>query len=471
MAKYETLIQQLRQQIQSGVWQVGDRLPSLREQTQQSQMSLMTVMHAYQVLESQGWIISRPRSGYFVAPKVAAPKPQGLHQSSAVTRAESVDINAFIFEVLQASRDPGITGFGSAYPDPGLSPHKQLNRALISSAKTLDSASALDNLPPGNPALRHIIAQRYAAQGMSISPDEIVITAGALEALNLSLQAVTRPGDWVVIENPAFYGALQSLERLGLKALSIRTHPQEGIDLQSLAQALQTHRVKACWLMTNFQNPLGCSMSDDKKRRLLKLLQEHDCFLIEDDVYSELYFGKEKPLPAKAFDPDNRTLHCGSFSKSLVGGFRVGWVAAGKMALSIQKLQLMSTLATSTPVQLALAHYLSTRSYETHLRQLRRTLEQRKFATWQALKNRLPDSVRVHYGDGGYFLWVELPEGRDTTELYRQALSQGISLAPGQMFSAHREFSHCFRINASLPGGPKLEQSIASLAKLIKGVL
>lgn len=142
---------------------------------------------------------------------------------------------------------------------------------------------------------------------MSISPDEIVITAGALEALNLSLQAVTRPGDWVVIENPAFYGALQSLERLGLKALAIRTHPQEGIDLQSLAQALQTHRVKACWLMTNFQNPLGCSMSDDKKRRLLKLLQEHDCFLIEDDVYSELYFGKEKPLPAKAFDPDNRT--------------------------------------------------------------------------------------------------------------------------------------------------------------------
>ena len=337
----------------------------------------------------------------------------------------------------------------------------------MAAAKTMPTSSALDNLPPGNKDLRKIISKRYAAQGMNVHPDEIVITAGALEALNLSLQAVTQPGDWVIVESPTFYGALQSLQRLNLRALSVSTHPRDGIDLDSLKEALQSHPVKACWLMTNHQNPLGCTLSDEKKAQLIELLAEHNVYLIEDDVYSELYFGSKKPLPAKAFDQQGMTMHCSSFSKTLVAGFRIGWVAAGKMALPIQKLQLMSTLSASAPIQLALTKYLSTRNYENHLRQMRRKLEQRKFATWQMLRTYLPATVNVNYSEGGYFLWLELPENIDAMDLYHQALKENISISPGKMFSVSKKFNHCFRINSSFECLAVEERAIKKLAQLI----
>ena len=399
MKKYEILINQISKQIESKIWNVGDKLPSLRKQADLSGMSLMTVLNAYQTLESQGWVVSHARSGYFVAPQVhySSPKVSGLEIEST----EAVDVNDFIFDVLQASKIPNIVGFGSVYPDPNLYPRTQINKSLMSAASNMPVSSLLDNFPPGNELLRHIIAQRYAAMGMNIPEQEIVITAGALEALNLSLQAVTKPGDWVVVESPTFYGALQSLQRNNLRALSVRTHPQTGIDLDALEKALQSHAVKACWLMTSHQNPVGYTMPVDKKKQLIELLAKYQVYLIEDDVYSELYFSSRKPLPAKAFDSGGMTLHCSSFSKSLVAGYRIGWVAAGKKSLEIQKLQLMSTLSTSAPIQLALANYLTSRHYESHLKQLRRKLEQRKFAMWQAIRRELPSNVNVNYAEGG----------------------------------------------------------------------
>lgn len=469
MAKYEQLVDQIRDQIQNEVWQVGDKLPSLRKQTKLSDMSLMTVMQAYQVLESQGWITSHARSGYFVAPKVSKSIPK--ESSIAIDSSENIDINDFIFEVLQESRKTHVIGFGSVYPDARLFPRNQLNKALMTAVKTMPIASALYNFPPGNEKLRHIIAQRYAAQGMNIHPDEIIITAGALDALNLCLQALTQAGDWVIVESPAFYGSLQALQRLNLRALSIRTHPQKGIDLEALEQALQTHPVKACWLMTNVQNPTGCTMSDDKKRRLVELLEKYQVYLIEDDVYAELYFTDKKPLPAKAFSTNNHVLHCSSFSKSLVSGYRIGWVAAGDMSLAIQKLQLMSALSVSAPIQLAFAEYLSTRNYENHLRVLRRKLETNKFATWHEAKNCFPEEVDIHYLDGGYFLWVELPKHLDAAELYQRAINENISIAPGKMFSLGEHFNHCFRMNASFDCSEKEKRAITRLGELIRAML
>ena len=239
MKKYQQLAEQLREQIASGIWQPGDRLPSLRDQVALSGMSFMTVSHAYQLLESQGYIIARPQSGYYVAPQaIKMPKAPVI----PVTRDEAVDINTYIFDMLQASRDPSVVPFASAFPDPRLFPLQQLNRSLAQVSKTATAMSVIENLPPGNAELRQAIARRYALQGITISPDEIVITAGALEALNLSLQAVTEPGDWVIVENPCFYGALQALERLRLKALSVATDVKEGIDLQALELALNIRR-------------------------------------------------------------------------------------------------------------------------------------------------------------------------------------------------------------------------------------
>ncbi|MEN5017836.1 PLP-dependent aminotransferase family protein [Erwinia sp. Eh17-17] len=468
MAKFEQLIAQIQQQIETEIWQPGEKLPSLRQQVSLSGMSLMTVMHAYQVLESQGWIQSRPQSGYYVAPRAEFLSQPLTHQK--VQLAESVDINAFIFDVLQACRDPQIVPFGSAFPDPELFPQRQLMRALTTVSHSMKAVDALHNLPPGNEALRKTLAQRYALQGIQVSPDEIVITNGAMEALNLSLQALTEPGDWVAIENPSFYGALQAIERLKLKSVAIASDPQTGIDLDELRGALERWPIKALWMMTNQQNPVGCTLSKEKKQQLVALLAEHGVALIEDDVYSELYFGHEKPLPAKAFDRHDNVLHCSSFSKNLVAGFRVGWVAAGKHAQRIQRLQLMSTLSTSAPMQQALATYLGTRSYDRHLRRLRQVLEQRKNLARQVLKRHLPVGAQINDSRGGYFLWVELPKQVNTTELYYRALENKISIAPGKMFSSSEQYANYFRFNTAWWDDSQ-EAAVATLGRLIAELL
>ncbi|WP_061709214.1 aminotransferase-like domain-containing protein [Pseudenterobacter timonensis] len=468
MKKYQRLAQQIISQIELGVWLPGEKLPSLREQVASSGMSFMTVSHAYQMLESQGRIVARPQSGYYVAARPVEPQPAPPVQ---VMRDEAVDINTYIFDVLQSSRDPAVVPFASAFPDPRLFPLQQLTRSLANVSKTATAISIIENLPPGNAGLRHAIARRYARQGMNISPDEIVITAGALEALNLSLQAVTEPGDWVIVENPCFYGALQALERLRLKALSVATDVREGIDPEALEQALKTYPVKACWLMTNSQNPLGFTLSPEKKARLVALLTRYNVTLIEDDVYSELYFGREKPLPAKAWDRNDMTLHCSSFSKCLVAGFRIGWVAAGKHARRIQQLQLMSTLSTSTPMQLALVDYLATGRYDAHLRRLRRTLAERKQQAWHALMRYLPAGVKIHHSDSGYFLWLELPAPLDAGLLREAALRHQISIAPGKMFSTSDVWTPFFRFNTSWAWEEREEEAVIKLGELIRAML
>ncbi|WP_136487409.1 PLP-dependent aminotransferase family protein [Vibrio sp. H11] len=465
MAKYQDLVEQLKRQIQSGVWRAGDKLPSLRKQAEHSGLSLMTVLHAYQLLESQGWLISQARSGYKVAPRLVTSE---LHPvPAAVSGTEQVDINEFIFDVLQAGKNPHMVNFGFAYPDPGLYPRYHVTRALAAAARSMPVSNSFDNLPPGNQELRTLIAKRYAAKGIAVAPDEIVITAGALEALNLSLQACTRPGDWVVVESPTFYGALQSLQRLGLKALSVRTDPQTGIDLDSLERALQSHDVKACWLMSNHQNPLGFTLSNDKKQRIVERLQRYQVALIEDDVYSELYHGNE-PLPAmRTFDNSGNTMLCSSFSKSLVAGLRIGWVAAGKRAVEIQKLQLMSTLATSAPIQRTLVYYLTSRNYESHLRQLRKKLHDRKAKMAQLLSSLLPDGVKVLNQGGGYFLWLELPKHIDAMVIYQALLRDNVSIAPGKMFALTDEYNHCIRLNASFELDQPRKQALKLLCERI----
>ncbi|MGM3175328.1 PLP-dependent aminotransferase family protein [Dickeya lacustris] len=469
-AKFEQLAHQMREQLHSGLWRPGEKLPSLREKAAHCGLSLMTVLHTYQLLESEGRIVSRPQSGYYVAPNIVRPATP-LACGEAVQLAEKVDVNDFIFDVLRASRSPAVVPFGSAFPDPRLFPQRQLTRSLAQVARRMQPESAVDSLPPGNEQLRKQIAQRYALQGIAVSPDEIVITSGALESLNLCLQWLTRPGDYVVIESPAFYGALQAIERLQLKAITIAADPHTGIDLAALEQALQHYPIRACWLMTNFHNPLGYTLSWQKKQQLAALLRTYQVALIEDDVYGELYSGKHRPLPVKALDSDGRMLHCASFSKNLVAGFRVGWVAAGHSAEGIQRLQLMSTLATSAPMQLAIADYLATSNYDSHLRRLRRTLAQRKQRLYQAMKACFPAEVDIYYAEGGYFIWLGLPEGSNSITLYQQALAQGISLAPGRMFTTDDRFDRYFRINASFEWQSKTEQAVRKLAELLRQAL
>ncbi|RRV48986.1 GntR family transcriptional regulator MpaR [Pseudomonas sp. p106] len=467
MKRYERFADDIAELIRSGVLGPGQRVPSVRYASQTHGVSPSTVFQAYYLLERRGLIRARPRSGYFVtahAPRQFS-EPQPLEPLSEST---DVDVSALVFSILESIKDPNTVPFGSAFPSPELFPLQRLSRSLASASRAMDPRMVVTDLSPGNPQLRRQIALRYMVGGLMLPMEELLITYGALEALNLCLQAVTEPGDLVAVEAPAFYACLQVLERLKLKAVEIPVQPREGMDLAALAQTLEKHPVKAVWCMTNFQNPVGASMPEAKKQALVALLQRHQVPLIEDDVYAELYYSQQAPKPAKAFDTQGLVMHCGSFAKSLAPGYRIGWVAAGRFAQKIERLKLMTSLCASMPAQAAIADYLEHGGYDRHLRKLRYALEGQQANMLAAISRYFPPQTRVSQPSGGYFLWLELPERIDALKLFHMALAQGISIAPGPIFSPTRRFGNCIRLNYGTPWGDTAERAMETLGRIIR---
>jgi len=304
-----------------------------------------------------------------------------------------------------------------------------------------------------------------------VPTDEIVITSGAMEGLNLCLQAVTAPGDLIAIESPTFYAGLQASERLGLKVIEIPSHPREGISLPALEEALRLHPIKACLLMLNFANPTGALVSDERKKNLIDLLRRHEVPLIEDDVYGELYFAAQAPMCSKSEASNEHVMHVLSFSKCLAPGYRLGWVAAGRHAERIIRLKLSTTLATTVLVQIAIAEYLKQGGYDHHLRRLRLQLAVQESVLIDAVERHFPAQAKLARPAGGYFMWIELPAQVDVLKLHKMALDQGISLAPGPIFSAKREFANCIRLNYGYPDSARQQEAIATLGRLIAAQL
>ena len=463
MNRYRQLAELFKTQIQQNTWRAGEKLPSVRVTSRSHSVSTGTVLQAYQLLEAQGWVTAKPQSGYFVTADL-----ERLEVSTSESHPLRVSVNDELYDFLKHQASPEAIKLGSAFPEPTLFPLDALNRNLASSGRKMGPDTLLDNLPPGSESLRRLIAQRYIQQGMNLTHDDIVITSGALEALNLSLQAVTQPGDIVVVESPTFYGALQAIERLGLKAIEVRVDAKKGHSLTQLESLFEQHDVKACWLMTNFHNPTGTSLSDEEKHRVVDLANQHDVYLIEDDAYAELYFGEKKPTSLKSFDTHERVLHCGSLSKSLCPGYRLGWVINKRFNEPIQKLQLMSTLSGSAPIQQGVAHYLQNDSYDNHLRKLRKTLQQRQQRFIALLEQHLPAQVDFYVPQGGYFLWLTLPKGTSSKALYHALLAEQVTIAHGKLFSLDAQFENCLRLNTSLAMDEHVEQAIRKLSDLLR---
>jgi DNA-binding transcriptional MocR family regulator len=464
MKLYEELADHVAALIASGALRPGERLPSVRQLAHERRVSIATAMHAYDLLAARGVIETRPRSGFYVRTQ----EQRATHQPGTRTTARTtrVDVSELVFEILDAVRNRDVVPFGSAFPSPTLFPWRKLARHLGAAARHMDPWSTVESLPLGSRELRRQIARRYLRFGARVLADEIVVTNGAMEALNLALQVVTRPGDAVAIESPSFYACLQAVEARGLRAVEIPTDPREGVSLGALENAIRTRGVRACWFMTTFQNPLGATMPDEKKRDLVRLLTAHGVPLIEDDVYAELYFGEQRPQSAKTFDAEGLVLHCGSFSKSLAPGYRIGWVAAGRFARDVQRRKIMTSLSTSIPVQDGIAELLHRGGYDAHLARLRRALAAQQRALLTALGRHWRGAYRVTRPDGGYFVWLELPRGVDSLELHRRALERGISIAPGPIFSPRREYANCVRLNCGHPWTQELERAVRVLAEL-----
>lgn len=460
---YEEVAAKVEGLIADGTLRAGDKIPSVRGLHQQFSVSISTVLEAYRLLEDRGLVEARPKSGYYVKPSTTLPEePRSANPPRRPRKVQG----SMAYRLMSEVTKPDLVKLGAAVPHPDLLPTQTFRRKLADAMRSdpeLFHGYAVDS---GYLPFRRQVARRMMSAGCALAPEDIVVTSGAQEAVYLSLRAVTEPGDTVIVESPTYYGLLETLEVLHLRALAVRTDPREGIDLDALDEALASSSVAAVALVTNHSNPLGAVMSDTKKRDLVSLLAHYEVPLVEDDIFGELPFEGSRPKAVKAFDDDEWVLYCSSFSKTVSPGIRIGWAAPGRWFEDVARLKRVMNTASAAGPQMALARFLKEGGYDRHLRKLRRTYRDNVRNMTASIATHFPEGTRVTRPAGGHLLWVEMPRKVDSMRLYEQASRHKISLAPGTMFSATGRYSHYMRLNAGLPWSEKLEDAIATLGRL-----
>ncbi|GFE61700.1 PLP-dependent aminotransferase family protein [Geobacter sp. AOG2] len=467
---YERVAIEMATLIGEGTFRAGDRVPSIRQLSRRFDVSINTAMQAYALLEDQRLIEARPQSGYYVrarAPEIISPR---LSPSTQIKPA-TVTISELCHQVIRNMMNRDILPLGSAIPNPRHLPVDKLNRILASETRRFSDPSVSYLMPPGWERLRVQIARRSLETGISATPDEVLVTAGCVEAVLLALRATCRSGDTIAVESPFYFNFLQMIAELGLKALEIPATPREGISIEALRYAIEHNRVSACLVIPNFGNPLGSLMPSERKRELVELLARHEIPLIEDDIYGDLVFGNDRPVAAKSFDRKGLVIYCSSFSKTLSPGYRVGWTIAGRYQERMERLKMMMNLSCSSPTQLAVAEFLATGGYDHHLRTVRRIYARNMSLMRDAVVRFFPEGTRMTHPAGSFILWVEMPEQVNSITLYHRALEQGIGIAPGSLFTlTENKYRNFIRLSTAI-WDDGIEQGVKKLGELARNLL
>jgi DNA-binding transcriptional MocR family regulator len=466
--RYEKLADDVAGLIAGGVLRAGERLPSVRRLAQERRVSVSTAVQAFRQLEMRGLVEARPQSGFYVRARPAALAAAGMRATPEAPVA--VALNQRLVEVLQANQRPGVAPLGAALPAPVLLPVAALHRRYASVARRhphlLEGASHTDM---NDPQLVRQLARRSLGWENPLDAGAITVTNSCTEAMSLCLRAVTRPGDTVAIESPAYYVMLQLLESLGLNALEIPTDPETGMSVPALDLATREGKVAAVLLVPNASNPLGGVMPDAEKRKLARLAATRGLPVIEDDIYGDLCFDAQRPWPLKAFDRAGQVMLCSSFSKSLSPALRIGYVAAGRYHAAVAMQKTLSSGATNPVTQRVLAESLESSAYERHVRHLRRQFQNQVERTIDAVARHFPAGTRTTRPRGGLVLWVELPAGIDTAALWRHAIAGNIGFVPGDLFSPSGLYRNCLRLNCGNPWSDAIEAALRRLGAMANG--
>jgi len=464
---YQRLAGLLEEMIQNRSLRAGDRMPSVRQFSSQQRVSVPTALQAYVTLETRGLIEARPKSGFYVRARHADLTPEPM-RSSAVPKIIAVGNPDPVESLLADHANSKLVPFGAALPSADLLPGIKLTRTMAVIGRKLGVNSIGYDMTPGSELLRRELARRSLEWGCTLNADEFIITVGATEAVSLALRATCKPGDTVVVESPTYFGLAGMLRELQLKALPVPVDCADGIDLDVLERALRKTRIAACVLIPNFHNPVGFVMADDRKQRLLEICAEREIPVIEDDSYGDLQHQGARPRCIKAFDMEGSVILCGSYSKKVAPGYRIGYIAAGKWQPRVRALKQASTLNGALLPTLAVAEFLKNGGYDRYLRSVRQAYQHQVTRMKEAIVESFPREICLSRPKGGYLLWCELPGRVDSVMLFQQAREAGISIAPGPLFSPTGDFRNFIRINCGYPWSAPIERAVGILGHLVK---
>ncbi|MCF0065156.1 PLP-dependent aminotransferase family protein [Dyadobacter chenwenxiniae] len=462
---YNEIANAIAGQITTGVLKKGDKLPSVRTLCREHNISMNTAKRVFLELEAKSLVDSKPQSGYFVSwgPHTKLRLPE-VSQPSLVASHQEPD--ELINKVYANMGSADFTLFSIGVPSTDLLPLAKLRKEIITATRELKGGGMAYESLQGNLKLRRMIAIRSLGWGGNLHENDLITTSGAMNALAFCLMALGKQGDTVAMESPCFPGTLQLAISLGFKVLELPTHPVTGLEIEALKEAIP--KIDLCLLVPNFNTPLGSCMPEANKKEIVALLSKHQIPLIEDDIYGDLYFGTQRPKCCKSFDKEGNVLWCGSVSKTLAPGYRVGWVAPGKYKEKLLKLKLVHSISSPAIAQEAVANFLNSGKYESHLRQLRRTLHDNTQKYIHAIARHFPEETKTSRPQGGLSIWVELDKRTDTAKLYDLAIKQQISIAPGRMFTLQNQFENCMRLCVGLPWSGEIEARLKQLGDLAK---
>jgi DNA-binding transcriptional MocR family regulator len=445
MLKYRSLYERYRGLIASGTFAPGERLPSLRRVSEESGLGLNTVRAAFGLLEGEGLAKAMERGGYYVRRRASRePATSTFSAPDECREAEGLSAAQKIEYLLAASGSTGgaATSFALAEPDSALLPTVRLERLHASlSGSWIDYGDQA-----GEAELRRRIAAAYHPYHGSLRAEDIVVTNGATEAIGVAMRALLEPGDEVAVESPTYYDYFRQLAAARAKVIEVPVR-EGGIDLGLLDSLSRKRKIRMIVVQPNVQNPTGTSMSDADKRRLVEIASRSGAILLQDDVYGDLAFARERPLNLGACGGYERLVYLSSFSKCLAPGLRIGWMSAPGFKAEIARAKSLASLATNRPSQRVLSAYLSGGLFRKHLASMRSALRSQLDEYLDLLEGALPAGSTLARPSGGCLLWIALPQGGDASRLFEAGAREGLLFAPGELFSANPFFRGHLRIN------------------------
>jgi DNA-binding transcriptional MocR family regulator len=362
----------------------------------------------------------------------------------------------------------GAAPLHSLIPDPALYPsedfRRALNRALLDGGPDL----LLYGRPQGHLRMREVLADRLRRASIEIDAEQLVLCHGASQGISLAVRLFAGPGDCVALEEPTYSNVLAIVAGLGLRPVAVPMG-EGGPDLAALARVLRRPEVKLFYTIPSFHNPMGTTTSPAHRRALLEIAAECGKPVIEDGYEMDLRFEGRAVPPLAALDGSGLVVHLSSFSKSLFPGVRVGALAArGRAIDALLALKQATDLSDAMPLQAALASFVAAGDYDRHLARLRRVLRSRCDALMDGLARELPADARFTRPEGGYQVWVELPEAIDTSDLLPDAVAAGVLFAPGAQFNHDGRPSHCLRLTFAMADEAILERGVSALGAVLR---
>ena len=472
---YRQIEKFLREGILSGRLAPDTRLPATRKLAQDLGVNRITVGNAYAELEADGLISSQVGSGTYVlppwqiqpAPEAESALPWPLWQQDLQTRGDTSKRDQLL-KVLNKSQHPDPISFAGGVSDPQRFPVDEF-RKVIQNVMRRDGITALEyGDVRGYAPLRNTIAHILASQGVQISPDNILITAGSQQALALVTQFLLKQRDVILVESPTYSDALGLFADLGLKVVGIPID-EDGMQVDKLERLLLQHHPKLIYTIPNFQNPSGTCLSGQRRRQLVSLADRHNIPILEDDYVGDLrYEGRAQPA-LKALDPGGRVIYISTFSKMLMPGLRVGFLTAeGPVYDSLVNFKSFNDLTTSNLIQRALESFVTVGRYQAHLRRSCQAFRKRRDAMMSAIHHYMPRDVRVYTPRGGLFAWLRLPDNLSCNKLFSFAVEEGVSFSPGTFFFPDSSSGEDWmRLNFSKQTPDNIQEGMMRLRKAI----